>query len=266
VSIKRFALSENLCNLAFMKIKEKAALRAKAAEMIRTGYSTQEVAIATNFSPQYVRIIARNAGIRERGPFPHNPRVGHYPTLTKEERAARTERMRELYAGGMTLAEIGKQFDMTRERVRQLLAEIGVSRSGGGAFVRAGVKRIEKTETRNVRIERQFRCTPEQYRIMLEAGVGRPYNAQRRNARIRGIEWNLTRWEWWEIWSGSGVWEQRGRTRDRYVMCRVNDIGPYAVGNVFIATASDNLAAISHNRRLRPIPVLPQPNPDGNSE
>lgn len=56
------------------------------------------------------------------------------------------------------------------------------------------------------------------------------------------IEFQLTFPQWWTIWQRSGRWEERGNRAGHYVMCRKNDIGPYAVGNVFIGSFSRNVA------------------------
>lgn len=101
-------------------------------------------------------------------------------------------------------------------------------------------------------------CTPKQVRELREIGRrvisagGRPcripieaFLQNQRNAAWRGIGWSLTLWEWWTIWQKSGKWEQRGDGRGQYVMCRKGDVGPYALGNVFIASAQDNIAQTS---------------------
>lgn len=48
--------------------------------------------------------------------------------------------------------------------------------------------------------------------------------------------------EWWAIWQASGKFAQRGRRKGDYVMSRVNDVGHYELGNVFIQTHSKNVA------------------------
>lgn len=103
-------------------------------------------------------------------------------------------------------------------------------------------------------------CTVEQYQFLLSVGremqgagisVGRTptvaFKHQALQAASRGVEWNLTAWEWWNIWQESGFWDRRGTRHDQYVMCRKGDIGPYAAGNVFIATCADN----SSNRNAK---------------
>ena len=72
---------------------------------------------------------------------------------------------------------------------------------------------------------------------------GRPlvaFQQQRQNAKKRGITWDLTLKEWWDIWDASGRWSQRGRGRDLYVMSRKHDTGSYAVDNCFIQQGIEN--------------------------
>ena len=66
------------------------------------------------------------------------------------------------------------------------------------------------------------------------------YACHKSKAKDRGIEFNLTYEEWWDIWQKSGKWEQRGAGMNQYVMSRYNDKGAYIVGNVFIQLASEN--------------------------
>lgn len=56
-----------------------------------------------------------------------------------------------------------------------------------------------------------------------------------------GFEWRLTYNEWCDIWEASGKWNLRGKHRGQYVMARIGDVGPYAVGNVEIITHSQNI-------------------------
>ena len=66
------------------------------------------------------------------------------------------------------------------------------------------------------------------------------YSCQKSKAKQRGIDFQLTFEEWWNIWQQSGKWEQRGFRKGQYVMSRKNDIGPYAIENVFIQSCEDN--------------------------
>jgi hypothetical protein len=67
------------------------------------------------------------------------------------------------------------------------------------------------------------------------------YARHREGATRRGIAFELTFAQWWAVWSLSGYWSDRGPRPGNYVMCRRGDIGPYALGNVFIGRFEDNL-------------------------
>lgn len=63
----------------------------------------------------------------------------------------------------------------------------------------------------------------------------------KRRAKQRGIEWQLTFDEWWNLWQSSGKWDQRGRGRGKYLLCRTNDCGAYTVLNVRVDTWENNM-------------------------
>lgn len=65
---------------------------------------------------------------------------------------------------------------------------------------------------------------------------------QRCASRARGIGWEMTFEEWWEVWQKSGKWTERGRGHGKYQMARFGDSGPYNVANVKIITSDANLA------------------------
>lgn len=67
------------------------------------------------------------------------------------------------------------------------------------------------------------------------------YAKHKENAHRRGVDFLLTFDEWWSIWEKSGHWNERGNRKGYYVMSRLNDVGPYAIGNVFIATFVSNV-------------------------
>jgi hypothetical protein len=98
-------------------------------------------------------------------------------------------------------------------------------------------KNKEHIQTRNREYEKEFIKTPK----------GK-YSVQKRKAKRRGIEWQLTFEDWWEIWQQSGKWEERGWGKYKYAMCRHGDSGPYSRENVFIDTNAGNLATIPRTR------------------
>ena len=79
------------------------------------------------------------------------------------------------------------------------------------------------------------------------------YTDQKSKAKHRGIDFNLTFEEWWDIWQKSGKWDQRGIHKGQYVMSRIADKGPYALGNVFIQTVGDNNREAFATHRIAPM-------------
>lgn len=78
----------------------------------------------------------------------------------------------------------------------------------------------------------------------------RAYSHQRNAAlKARGIGWELPLMQWWAIWTDSGHWQDRGVGRG-YMMCRKGDVGPYAVGNVYIGPGVENLSAAAKKADL----------------
>lgn len=64
------------------------------------------------------------------------------------------------------------------------------------------------------------------------------FKQHRQSAKHRGIDFNLTFEQWWELWAPH--WEKRGQGSQQMCMCRKADKGPYEVGNVRIATNKEN--------------------------
>jgi len=176
--------------------------------------------------------------------------------------------MATMYQAGMTLDEIGRQYKITRERVRQIISKHhGLNATSGGLHVRAEEKRRRRAVEQDAAFLTDYGCTKEQWREIRDLGkreiaAGKgiyrtplyAFRQQRQSAKTRGIGWELSLWQWWSIWQTSGHWEQRGRGQG-YVMCRKGDIGPYAVGNVFIATARENIATSKNKKSHLPMGV-----------
>lgn len=56
----------------------------------------------------------------------------------------------------------------------------------------------------------------------------------------------LTFEQWSQLWDASGHWVNRGNRAGQYCMSRMNDIGHYELGNVFIQLHSENSQQINH--------------------
>lgn len=168
-----------------------------------------------------------------------------------EAAAARVAAMAKAYAAGRTLQSIGDEYGLTHERVRQLIKPTGVTRQTGGIHVqaarRAESRQAKLTAARDFRAIAAYGCTAAELDEIAPWGVRakrdcpvRAYRVHKRNSSARGIAFEFTLPEWWEIWQASGRWAERGRTRDAAVMARHGDSGPYAAWNVYITTLASN--------------------------
>lgn len=218
------------------------------------GLSRKEAATELGLKLEMVSRYSREFDI----PFPHG-KGGQVKD------ASRDEAMAAMYANGKTLAEIGGVFGITRERVRQIIKKRhGLSAQDGGQSVKAARTRANRQAKKDAKTLRKYGCTYAQYRSMIAirkemlaggASDSRTptgaWHSQRRNAINRGIEWNISLWDWWQVWQQSGKWDMRGREKGQYVMCRFEDTGPYELGNVYIATCSHNCSVRPHfNARM----------------
>jgi hypothetical protein len=176
-------------------------------------------------------------------------RKSKYPVPRKD--AGRIARMAKMYRAGQTLARIGAQFGVTRERVRQLIKSEGLTGKHGGLAVSSRPAKALRAARRIIRLDRRamrvYGCTHAEF-VVLNEGLRRKdpgslanaYTQQRNTAGIRGIGWEMTFPEWVGVWRKSGHLAERGRTGDGYVMARYADSGPYSVANVYITTLRVN--------------------------
>lgn len=194
------------------------------------------------FPPKYLPGIAAWLGTDERAiahlvhgrpPYQRMVATEAYPAI---ERA---------YRAGQTLAEIGKVYGVTRERIRQLLVGSGANAKSGGAFVRKLIKRARKEALINARYVAKHGMTRAEYMALrgdnFRTSPQLRYRYQERTAHHRGIGWEFNFASWWKVWSDSGKWALRGRGHG-YVMSRIGDAGPYSPENVRIIKATENVA------------------------
>jgi len=161
--------------------------------------------------------------------------------IRRQETLAKFAGAIDLYKSGVTLAKIGEQFGVSRERIRQVLSAYGLTRADGGQSVVADAKRKEMAEKKksNKFCER-LGITKQEWIEAKSSGVLQSYRNQAHTAEVRGIQWLFTFKEWHKVWIDSGKLEQRGKYKDGYCMSRKNDQGPYASWNVEIKTNSEN--------------------------
>lgn len=211
-----------------MKLSTRLMIEA-LTQFAASGFTMAETANEAGMSYGAIAMYSRRYGIKFLRPAESGP-------------SDRSERMASLYKSGQTLEQIGAEYGVTRERVRQIIKKHhGLTAKHGGASKTAKEKRKKFYAARDARSMKKWGCPWSQYVILRDMGSPTAaYSRQRVNAAHRGIEWDLTLWQWWTIWQESGHWDERGRGR-AYQMCRIRDTGPYSVGNVYIATGVENI-------------------------
>lgn len=160
--------------------------------------------------------------------------------MSKQSIEERNERMALMHSQGCTLQAIGNQFGITRERVRQILAKRGVKASDGGISVKTTIKKQQLQARRESASLKKYGLPYDLMCELREQGLVSAFTRQRLNSEMRGIDWNLTFAQWFAVWQTSGKLHLRGRGKGRYVMSRILDDGPYALGNVHIQLAVEN--------------------------
>lgn len=77
------------------------------------------------------------------------------------------------------------------------------------------------------------------------------YSRAKADAKRRGIEFLFCFDDWKNWWVNTALWHLRGRNAGCYQMCRINDIGPYSVENVYCDTIEAN-SKLPHKGTKRP--------------
>lgn len=198
-------------------------------ECINNGMTTAAIAAFVGVCDATIRKFAKSAGLKINRKKPE-----------PKESVFRSEQIKAMYVQGITLEAIGQKFNITRERVRQILRKIDVSRESGGSTLRDEVKRDRKRKSIDAKYLAAHGVTKERYNEIRSTGILKSYREQKRNAFNRGIGFNLNLEQWFSIWTTSGKLEHRGRGHGKYVMSRINDAGSYEIGNVYIQLADEN--------------------------
>jgi DNA-binding CsgD family transcriptional regulator len=164
--------------------------------------------------------------------------------------ALRNETAEKLFRAGITLDLIGSVFEISRERVRQIIEERGVDPAASRVVRKISHEKQVAAMRKalwNKRCAAIYGCGFEVARELngdknfsLAGSPARAYVEQRRNSVRRGIPWEMNFPEWKRVWDESGKWDSRGRGKNRYVMSRIGDSGSYRVGNVEIISAAQN--------------------------
>lgn len=97
--------------------------------------------------------------------------------------------------------------------------------------------------------EGKYEMAIDEIKELRSIGAIDKFRRQRQNARNRGIPWELSLKQWWQIWLDSGKWGCRGRELGGWVMGRIGDVGAYSPGNVYICDHSENATVRSSGKQ-----------------
>lgn len=68
------------------------------------------------------------------------------------------------------------------------------------------------------------------------------YRSQKSKSKKRNIGFHLTFDEWLDWWLNTGHYHDRGRGKEKYVMCRYGDMGDYSLDNIYCDKSCNNIS------------------------
>lgn len=151
------------------------------------------------------------------------------------------QKFQRLARSGYTRLQLSVEFGVSRQAIAQKERKLGLKNT-------LDANRPAKRERPITKHEIKYGLPLERVRELRAMGAMAAYTRQRQNAQTRGIEWLLTFKDWWTVWEQSGMWSLRGRAMGGWVMGRKGDIGPYALGNVYICNHSENASVRSERQ------------------
>jgi hypothetical protein len=153
---------------------------------------------------------------------------------------ARNELMASMYRQGLTCECIAQEHGISRQRAHQILKRMGIDPRDGGQKKRVAMSKSIKASRRDARYMTTYGVDREEYERLRAIGAVKAFKEHKKNSILRGIAFSFILADWWAVWRDSGKFEQRGRSKNSYVMSRIKDSGGYEVGNVCIKTLAEN--------------------------
>lgn len=168
------------------------------------------------------------------GPVISDARATHRRKISEYSRALagvarqRADAMAEMYAAGKTLAEIGFEYGVSRERVRQIIGKVGMSYANGRGIHFAKLH-AERAALLDERYMARSGCTREQWLQIPKKIRTQCWRKRGQVIHIYGPDaWAMTRWEYYLEVKRAGVNVKRGGLG----MTRIDPTCPFAPGNV----------------------------------
>jgi hypothetical protein len=138
------------------------------------------------------------------------------------------------FKNGETHKQIGDDYGVCRERIRQILKRYGLTHENGGFYKKSAKKKAAEQRARDNKFLVWWGCTRAE-RALIPKDVQKAFKDKKRNVTTLGMEWSITLPEYWAIWQASGYWEVM--SAGDYGMSRKNNKKPWTKNNVHITTA-----------------------------
>lgn len=153
-----------------------------------------------------------------------------------------------LFRQGHTLGELATAFNLTRQRIHQILQKAGVNtRQGGRTLKIEAANRAQQQRLDDAYIAK-WGHSRAQHQMLRSLGKGTSpkspiaaYRFQKANVMTHlGREvWQLTLADWWKCWLASGKWARRGRGRGKFCLTRIDVSKPFTPGNIRVVEFTD---------------------------
>jgi hypothetical protein len=161
----------------------------------------------------------------------------------------RAERLASQYTTqNVTLEDLGQQEGITRERVRQLLKKIGISRNNSYRHTSATVQReAAKRQKLERHCQHSYGCSWEDVKRVTGRSVfanlrSHPVISKwwhhRMTAQRKLIAWEITLPEYSEL--VSPILDKFGLGKNQLVVRRINPLGPFSRGNIEVVTLAES--------------------------
>lgn len=147
------------------------------------------------------------------------------------------------FKAGKTMIAIAKELGVTYQAIHRILGKHGLSRKDGGKSAQVVAREADTTIDKVLSMCDKYGCTREQWDLLREFDPDykktplAAFHTYKNNFNnlYPDIEFDLSLWDWWIIWSESLMWGKHKRNPDgMYVMAQKDKSLPLSKDNARI--------------------------------